>query len=250
MTSLLPSKRANALHPRFTQQERDQLAVVHGLTPPQLMWLERHLGVILDCLGPHNRMGDVRDELQRLHSDMEVVAARLKRWAGATRPAPGAEAIGHLNIAGAEFAAKHEAPDDGTWPEQLVASELALLLSGAIKLAVGNAPEKKRWQHPASPAAIAKILERLNRPSDAASRAAAIALVPSRTAEGKSDGPSFRGVADIVFAACFRALNQHRGSPDARVPTASSSIRTYLESLPASARRRPGRPRKQPPPRG
>lgn len=250
MTSLVPRKRANALHPGFTQQERDELAAVHRLTPPQLMWLERHLGVILDHLGPHNCMEDVRAELQGLHSEMEVVATRLKRWAGATRPSPGAEAIGHLNIAGAEFAATHEAPDDGTWPEQLVASELALLLSGAIKLAAGNTPATRRWQHPASPAAIATIMERLNRPSDPASRAAALALVPSRTAERKSDGPSFRGVADIVFAACFRALNQHRGSPDATVPTATSSIRAYLESLPASARRRPGRPRKQPPPRG
>lgn len=247
MTSPLPSGHVHALRPRFTQHERDDLAAVHGLTPPQLMRLELHLGVILDRLGPHNRMEDVRGELVALRSDMEAVATRLTRWAGATRPSPGSEAIGHLNIAGAEFAAKHEAPDDGTWPQQLVASELVLLLSGVIKLAAGNAPANKRWHHPASPAAIATILERLNRPSDPASREAARALIPNRTAERKSGGPSFRGVADIVFAACFRALNQHHGSPGASVPTATSSIRAYLESLPASARRRPGRPRKQAP---
>ena len=234
-----------ALSPRFSEEDRLALANLHGLTNSQLMWLERHLGVILDQLGPHDRMDDVRAELRALCTDLAKSRTRVNRWAAAVRPSPGAEALGHLNIAGASFERDGSRPDDGTWPELIVASDLVLLLAEIAKKAVAVAPSSPRVSHRASPRAIETILERLNRPTDAASARAAAALKPRRAETSKRTGPSFRGVADIVFAAAYRALNAHGGNPDAKVPTAATSIRAYLDQLPQHKRRPRGRPRKE-----
>ena len=42
------NRRIADVSPRFTDEERNELASTNGLTAEQLMWLERQLGVILD----------------------------------------------------------------------------------------------------------------------------------------------------------------------------------------------------------
>jgi hypothetical protein len=237
-----------ALSPRFTDNERLELAEVHGLTQQQLKKVERHLGVILDFLGPHDRMDDVRSELRALNTEMKAANARICRWAGATRPSPGAEAFGHLNIAGADYGSMQVSPGDGIWPEIVVPTELIQLLAGITQHANQHAPSRRRHPNPASPSAIACIVERLKSPTDAASQASASALFPSRTSHHKKTGPSFSGVAEIIFSAVYRALNVHRGNPDNPIPSPTASIRAYLDSLPVNERRRPGRPKKLPKP--
>ena len=62
----VPSKQLVAIRPRFNDDERRRLHVEHELTTEQIALLERHLGVILNQLGPHDRMQDVRSDLQGL----------------------------------------------------------------------------------------------------------------------------------------------------------------------------------------
>lgn len=247
MSSSQPRRTPTALHPRFNDIERTELATTHGLTKAQLMWLERHLGVILDILGPHDRMEDVRVALRALDADIARANRTIQQWLGATRPAPGAEALGRLNIVSATWAEPR--PEDGTWPEVVVASELIQLLARITRAAAaGLDTAVRRPPHRAAPRAIETILERLNRPTDGESQKAAAALEPTSTEPSPRSRrrPNFRQVADIVFAACYRALNTHRGSPDGPIPSAESSIRAYLVQLPASKRRARGRPRKEP----
>lgn len=232
------------LHPRFNDDERRRLASVHGLTGPQLMWLERDLGGILDELGPHVRMEEVRAELRELSDEIAKASKRLQRWARATKPSPGREALGHLSIAGKSLE-RSARPSGGTCPEPIVASDLIQLIAVIAKKAADAAPSTRRPPHPASPRAIAKIIERLHRPTDEASRKSAAALVPRRAEHSKKSGPSFRGVADIVFAAAYRALNSHQGNPTGHVPNAATSIRAYLEKLPLAKRQPRGRPSKR-----
>lgn len=234
-----------ALNPTFSESERNSLTLVHGLTPPQLMWLERHLGVILDCLGPHDRMEDVRVELRALDTAIASANRKIQQWRGARRPSPGAEALGRLNIVSATWAEPR--PEDGTWPELVVASELIQLLAGITRAAAAELDTAvRRPPHRAAPRAIKTILERLNRPKDEESLKAAKALKPTSTEPtARSSRPNFRIVADIVYAACYRALNAHRGSPDGKSPSAESSIRAYLAQLPKIERRPRGRPRKK-----
>ena len=227
-------------NPRFNDDERRLLQQQHGLTEQQVYELERHLRGILDRLGPHVPMDDVRSALRDFGREVDAVCKRVRLWSGAGRESSGAEALGHLNIAGGTL--NSAAPDDGTWPENVVASELVMLLGQISHRALENEPSVRRVPHRASPKAIEKIVERLNRPKDDASRKAALALAPSHS-ESKRD-PSFFGVATIVFNAVYRALHTDKGCPDAVAPSPANSIEAYLQQLPVSARRKPGRPKK------
>lgn len=66
-----------AITPRFNDDERCQLQQQNRLTVQQVFWLERDLGVILDELGPHVPMDDVRGEIR------DFGRARLMRCASA-----------------------------------------------------------------------------------------------------------------------------------------------------------------------
>lgn len=230
------------LTPKFNDGERETLVRTHGLTSDQLKWLERHLGVILDQLGPHTPMNDVRDEIKLLARELAALSKKIKRWESLTRPSAGSEVLGHFNNAGANFVVLPDRPDDGTWPEVIVASELVKLLAMVGLQAVAEGPSKKRSRHPASAKAIATIVERLHRPKDTASRAAAIAIQPKYSDLGAApdNAPSFRGVVDVVFVAIGRALKGHPGNISIGSPAAS--IQAYLDQLPSAARRPRGRP--------
>ena len=243
-----------AIVPRFEVAEREELIAQHRLTKPQVTWLERHLGAILDCLGPHDPMEDVRGELRDFKREVDAVGKCVRRWTNASGPSTGAEALAKLNIAGAQFTSGAR-PDDGTWPEYVVASELVMLLDRIAKTAIGNAPSTRRPKHRASPKAVETIVERLNRPSDEESRKAAEALTPSysdiknsQTAKednvAASSGPSFFGVVTVVFTAVYRALHAHQGRPTAFGANPAKSIEAYLKQLPVGERRSRGRPKK------
>lgn len=235
-----------AITPRFNDDERCQLQQQNGLTMQQVFWLERHLGVILDELGPHVPMADVRGELLDFRREVNAVHKRMHRWTRLSPPSPGAEALGHLSIAGAEIGGSDARPDDGTWPEQVVVFELVMLLNQIALKAIKSAPSVRRPKHSVSPRAVAKIVERLKRPSDDASRNAAAALTPSYSDVklGKGNGPSFLAVVTVVFAAVHRALHAHQGRPDAVAASPAKSIEAYLSQLPEGARRSRGRPKK------
>lgn len=236
-----------AINPRFNDEERGQLQQQHGLTMQQVFWLERDLGVILDELGPHVPMDDVRGALRDFGREVDALGKRMRRWSEARRPSPGAEALGLLNIAGSDIGRSKSRPDDGTWPEYVVASELVMLLEQISHSALENEPSIRRVPHRASPRAIAKIVERLNRPNNDSSRhGAAVAPAPTYSDITYSDtsGPSFLGVTTIVFSAVHRALHAHQGRPDAVAASAANSIDAYLKQLPDSARRKRGRPKK------
>ena len=241
----VPSKQLVAIRPRFNDDERRRLHVEHELTTEQIALLERHLGVILDQLGPHDRMQDVRSDLQGLCKVLTKADAVVNQWRSAVRPSPGAQALGLLNIAGAEFERRGRKTelDSDSMPDLIVASDLVRLVAQIARQAADASPQTKRVPNSASPRAIATILERLNRPTDSKSKLAAARLVPRHAETAKRSGPSFRGVADIVFAAASRALNDHQGNLSAEVQTAETSIRVYLEQLPADQRRRRGRPK-------
>ena len=234
------------INPRFNDDERCLLQRQHGLTTQQVYELERHLRGVLDWLGPHAPMNDVRGELRDFAREVDAVCKRMRRWSAAGRESPEAEALGRLNIAGSEIDLSASRPDDGTWPEYVVASELVMLLGQISHRALENAPSVRRVPHRASPRAIATIVERLNRPRDGASRRAAVALAPrySDTELPVNSGPSFLGVATIVFRAVYRALPTTEDRSDAVAARPATSIEAYLKQLPVSARRKPGRPKK------
>lgn len=245
------------INPHFNDDERCLLQQQHGLTKQQMYVLERHLGVILDRLGPHERMKDVRSALRSLSAEITKASRRVTRWANATRQLHGPEALGWLNVAGAAFESAPTRPDDGTWPQQIVASDLIHLLAVIAEKAVKDFEKERGRSVPtsSSPRAVERILWCLCHPADGASKVSAAALVPSRTV-GKRNAPSFRAVADIVWTACYRALprdssrpdDQNKGRPSdkkAKMPNAATSIREYLKQLPKHKRSRPGRPKKE-----
>ena len=102
-----------AITPSFNGDERGRLQHKHGLTTQQAFWLERRLGVILDELGPHVPMDDVL-ALRDFGRKFDAVRERMYRCMGATRPSPGAGALGHLSIAASDIARTATRPDDGT----------------------------------------------------------------------------------------------------------------------------------------
>ena len=219
-----------AITPRFNDDERCQLQQQNRLTVQQVFWLERDLGVILDELGPHVPMDDVRGEIRNFGREVDAMRKRMNRWMRASRPSPCAEALGHLGIAASDIKRSDARPDDGTWPELVVVPELVMLLSQVALRAIKDAPSTRRPKHSVSPRAVAKIVERLKYPSDDASRNAAAALTPSYSdiETGKGNGPSFLAVVTVVFAAVHRALHAHQGRPDAVAASPAESIEAYL----------------------
>lgn len=201
---------------RFSVAQRQALRRLDGLTSPQLDALEKALRTVAFELEPSARLIDVRDELQALAKDLGAAARRVMRWERAKRPAPGCEALGHLNLAGAQLG-RAARPDDGTWPDYVVGSEAIKLAAAIADAALAGGPRAKRVAAPASWRAIDAIYEALWRPEDDKSRAAAAALPVTRT-EARRLGPSFRRVAQVAFQC---ATGNQRANPD-------RSIREYL----------------------
>lgn len=146
VATAVPSNQLAAIRPRFNDDERRRLHVEHELTKEQIAFLERHLGVILDQLGPHDRMQDVRSDLQGLSKVLTKAEAVINQWRGAVRPSPGAQALGLLNIAGAEFergGRKIELDSDSV-PDLIVASDLVRLVAQIARQAADASPQAKR----------------------------------------------------------------------------------------------------------
>ena len=229
---------AHALSPRFSGEQRTTLQSCYGLTAAQVMWLERDLGVILDLLGPHVPMDDVRSELLAMQRDLASAAERVERWKRAVRPSHLSEAVGHLDIAGTSL--NWHGDGNGSLPLQVIASDLIAGLARIASIAVENGPQVQRSGRPASSRAIEWIVGRLEQPTDDASVQARRALRDTKELTLKSGAPTLRGVCDIVFEAVFSSLNGHFMRDAGALPDSKRSVELYLQSRPN--RRRRGRP--------
>lgn len=208
----------------------DDVKVMKGelkLTDQQVFWLKQRLGAVRDCLGPHARMEDVRGELKGLQDEINRASKRLARWKRAVRPSIQAEALGHLNMAQPDDEVQR--PDDGTWPEYIVASELIVLLQSLVNTATSAAPSARRGPHRSSAEAIDIIVQALRRPQDEVSLATAKALTPKyvELKQGSNENEANHGfvaLAMVIFGAVYKSLSAD-GKPASPVP----SIKAYLK---------------------
>jgi hypothetical protein len=183
------------------------------------------------------RAADVRDALSQLADGLAQASKQVTAWERMRRPDHGPEALGHLNRAHQLLAAA--APDDGTWPEQIVGSELIKLAAAIAEQALQLAPAKgeQRRGHgdnavPASARAIEWIDEALKEPEDEASIAAAEKLPVGRTSRAHG---GFGNLAALIFETAMG----NETNP-------SRSITAYQQAQKAAARRaaaliKPGR---------
>lgn len=163
---------------------------------------------------------DVRAALADVERHLLAARERIEQWerSGAKSPL-GREALGHLNRAHAGLA---PVPDDGTWPQFIVASEViklaALLAKRALDLAPPEDSRRPRKQQrageaasvPASWRAITWIVEALHEPKDDASRERAAALPVRRSSRA---GGAFEHLAGLVFAAALGLDDDTKVSP-------------------------------------
>jgi hypothetical protein len=228
----------------FSSDDVDVLKGELKLTDQQVFWLKQRLGAVRDCLGPHTRMEDVRGELKSLQRDVNLASKRLARWKRAVRPSIQAEALGHLNMAQPDDEVQR--PDDGTWPEYIVASELIVLLQSLVNTAASAAPSARRSPHRSSEEAIDIIVQALRRPQDEESLATAKALTPNfvELKQGSKENEAnhgFLALAKVVFGAVHKSL-----SVDGKPASPAPSIRAYLDRQSAlGLARKRGRPRKK-----
>lgn len=241
------------LRPRFTAEERQKLRDAQELTPQQIAWLQDSLADAMDRLVGATRE-DVHAELDALANHLDRAKALIDRWQGAGAPSAGDEALGHLSQAAVALSHSPLARTDGTWPSFTHVPVLVSLVATAArdaerKISPGTAKgQRRRVQRPASPAVIEKIVDALRRPDEASTRALANLKKTATNTSKKTDdeAPSLLGVANIVFAAVYRAWNQRNGRTDEDVPSAERSVRAYLKSLPEDKRPKPGRPKRTP----
>ncbi|CAD5366945.1 hypothetical protein RA210_U10579 [Rubrivivax sp. A210] len=214
--------KATPTPPRLNPAQRRDLKKLDGVTDQQLVFLERAARDMAFDLQRSASCNDTRDLLKELKKHTGAAAKLVARLEGAKRPSASAEALGHLNAAGArvgwQFHAEHA--DNVGYP---VASKIVLLAFAIANEALDAAPKARRTPTVASWRAIESIAEALARPDDAASRAAAAALPVSRTLP-KVARPSFLRVAQVMFEV---ATGQEGANPD-------RSIRQYLARMKAS----------------
>ena len=89
--------------PRLSDEHRQQLVHQDGLTPAQLMYLDRALTNVAAELQRSAALIDLRDELCAVHKAVSDAASRVQRWKRARPPLPGAEALGKLDMADAQM---------------------------------------------------------------------------------------------------------------------------------------------------
>lgn len=193
---------------------RDQLVELRrdaALTSEQVEALERVLPSIAFDLQPAVRAREVRDHLYALAKSLSEAEKRVQRWELAAKYAalaakgihrgrtPAAVALGALNLR-STAAALPPRPDDSTWPEYVVGSEVIKLAALLAKNALANQPARWTPGRTAAWRAIESIVDALRRPGDAASVSAARALAVTRS-DWPTAKPSFRRVAEIAFGA-------------------------------------------------
>lgn len=227
------------LRPKFTASELATLKATHGLTDAQFSRLQLFLPSFLDRMCCPSKL-DVVAELREFASHIGRAQKRAESWRLMWAPSAGKEALGHLNIASATMS-RDIAPDDGTWPVHIVATELLELIHVSARQArAAVAAQPKRSRHPASPQVVAKIVEQLKWPPDEKSVAAFARLRLTATSKAES---SLRGVSDTVFEAVYRCWNDANGNPETKPPTSEQSIKAWAKQLPKQEKPRRGRPK-------
>lgn len=208
----------------FTAAQRRDLARQDGLTLDQITYLQRALRSIAYDLEPLAPAQDIADELNGLVHDIGAACNRVRSWEKAAQHSAKAVALGTLGMATASLNLERM-PANIEPSGHLVAVEHLMLLERVVLTARGAARATKGRRAPGGCRAVEAIVEAINRPTDPASVAAARAVPVART-EGPANKPSFRRLADTVFA----AATSGKGS----VAGAEWAIRKYLKRLKAN----------------
>jgi len=185
--------------PRFTPAQKNELLSRLRITKAQVQALERALPEVAGWLKPLARTRDVRDELKDMNRHLRAAARRLMLWRAASsrrgvrgEPSPMAEALGHFNVA-----APGMRDLDGSGVDLHEDLDPAAIISMAAyiaRMALEQAPSRKRNLVRAAPEAIGVISRALSRPNDEISRERTMVTQPGRAG-------NFSMVARVVWEA-------------------------------------------------